>query len=142
VKKLSKVFLNSSEKEKNAVAVHCKAGLGRTGSLIACYAMKHHRFPADAFIGYIRICRPGSILGPQQQFLNDIQDYYFKKGEKFRQENNQSDDLCLSLDYLSLSTKSSSKSSNLSSQSKKDQEIARNGDIGQGEGLMDKKYKK
>jgi len=46
-----------------------KAGLGRTGSLIACYAMKHYRFPAAAFIGWIRICRPGSILGPQQNWL-------------------------------------------------------------------------
>lgn len=62
-------FLELSEKEKNGIAIHCKAGLGRTGSLIAAYAMKHFRFPAAPFIGYIRICRPGSILGPQQQFL-------------------------------------------------------------------------
>ena len=51
------------------VAVHCKAGLGRTGSLIGCYAMKHYKFPAAAFIGWIRIARPGSILGPQQHYL-------------------------------------------------------------------------
>jgi cell division cycle 14 len=62
-------FLDLAENEKYAFAVHCKAGLGRTGSLIAAYAMKHFRFPAAAFIGYIRICRPGSILGPQQKFL-------------------------------------------------------------------------
>ena len=44
--------------------MHCKAGLGRTGTLIGIYAMKHYRFPATDFIGWIRICRPGSILGP------------------------------------------------------------------------------
>jgi len=42
-----------------------QAGLGRTGSLIAMYAMKHYHFPAADFIGWIRIARPGSILGPQ-----------------------------------------------------------------------------
>ncbi len=63
-------FIDAAEKEKHSIAVHCKAGLGRTGTLIGCYAMKHFKFPAAAFIGYIRICRPGSILGPQQKFLN------------------------------------------------------------------------
>jgi cell division cycle 14 len=67
--KIINEFLSVTEKEKNAIAIHCKAGLGRTGTLIAIYAMKHYRFPARALIGYIRICRPGSILGPQQQFI-------------------------------------------------------------------------
>jgi cell division cycle 14 len=40
--------------------------------------MKHYKFPAAAFIGYIRLCRPGSILGPQQFFLNDAQVDLFK----------------------------------------------------------------
>ena len=57
-------FLEIVEKEPAAVAVHCKAGLGRTGTLIGCYVMKHFDFPAEAFIGWIRIARPGSVLGP------------------------------------------------------------------------------
>jgi cell division cycle 14 len=51
------------------IGVHCKAGLGRTGTCIAAYIMKHFRFTAAEAIGWLRICRPGSIIGPQQQFL-------------------------------------------------------------------------
>lgn len=73
-------FLYVTESEPSAVAVHCKAGLGRTCTLIGLYAMKHYRFPARAFIGWARICRPGSVLGPQQQFLCDMQQEMFEAG--------------------------------------------------------------
>jgi len=46
-------------------------GLGRTGTLIAAYIMKHFGFTANEAMGWVRICRPGSIIGPQQQFLAD-----------------------------------------------------------------------
>lgn len=72
-------FLEVAEKEE-CLAVHCKAGLGRTGTMIGLYIMKHYHFPAAAFIGWIRICRPGSVLGPQQQWLNMMQDEMFKLG--------------------------------------------------------------
>ncbi|CAK0841885.1 unnamed protein product [Prorocentrum cordatum] len=77
-------FLTVTENEPGAVAVHCKAGLGRSGTLIGLYAMKHYRFPARAFIGWIRTCRPGSVLGPQQQFLVDMEHDMFQAGAAAR----------------------------------------------------------
>lgn len=62
-------FLKIAENTNGAVAVHCKAGLGRTGSLIGCYIMKHYHLTAHETIAWIRICRPGSVIGHQQQWL-------------------------------------------------------------------------
>lgn len=56
--------MNAVESCQGAVAVHCKSGLGRTGTLIGMYAMKHFHMKADEFIGWVRIVRPGSIHGP------------------------------------------------------------------------------
>uniref|UniRef100_A0A3P8VS74 protein-tyrosine-phosphatase n=1 Tax=Cynoglossus semilaevis TaxID=244447 RepID=A0A3P8VS74_CYNSE len=41
-------FLNISENAEGAIAVHCKGQipLGRTGTLIGCYIMKHYRLAA------------------------------------------------------------------------------------------------
>ena len=64
-------FLKISENTSGALAVHCKAGLGRTGTLIACYIMKHYHLSAHEAIAWIRICRPGSVIGHQQQWLEE-----------------------------------------------------------------------
>ncbi|XP_036360901.1 dual specificity protein phosphatase CDC14C isoform X6 [Octopus sinensis] len=77
-------FLEISEKCDGGLAVHCKAGLGRTGTLIACYIMKHYRFSAAESIAWLRVCRPGSVIGPQQNFLIEKQDWLWLQGDLYR----------------------------------------------------------
>jgi cell division cycle 14 len=68
-----------------ALAVHCKAGLGRTGVLICAYMIKHHGFTAEEAIGYIRICRPGSVIGPQQNYLIAKQKQLAAEGRTYQE---------------------------------------------------------
>jgi protein-tyrosine phosphatase len=65
---------------EKAFAVHCKAGLGRTGTCIGAYLMKHYGFTAKEAISWMRICRPGCVIGPQQQFLEKIQQLMWDEG--------------------------------------------------------------
>ncbi|CAF3360316.1 unnamed protein product [Rotaria sp. Silwood1] len=77
-------FLNIVEQAKGAVAVHCKAGLGRTGTLIGAYLMKHYKFTAAEVIAWLRICRPGSVIGPQQNYLEEKQAWLWSLGDTYR----------------------------------------------------------
>uniref|UniRef100_A0A3B4ANT8 protein-tyrosine-phosphatase n=1 Tax=Periophthalmus magnuspinnatus TaxID=409849 RepID=A0A3B4ANT8_9GOBI len=85
-------FLHVCESAPGAVAVHCKAGLGRTGTLIGCYLMKHFLFTAAEAMAWMRICRPGSVIGPQQNFLLSKQQSLWVQGDIRKQQLQRRDD--------------------------------------------------
>lgn len=95
--KIINSFFKIVEESKGAVAIHCKAGLGRTGTLIALYLMKEYKMCAADCIAWLRILRPGSILGPQQHFLLKNQEFCFdlsKSSKNFNSFSENNKNLC------------------------------------------------
>ncbi len=60
-------FIQERIKNGEPTMIHCAAGVGRTGTILACYLIKHHNFSVKDAIDKVRKERPGSIQSESQE---------------------------------------------------------------------------
>ena len=63
-------FIHKRITNNEPVLVHCLAGMGRTGVILACYLIKYQKMSASEATEKIREERPGSIQSyPQEEII-------------------------------------------------------------------------
>lgn len=84
-------FIDSQILNNKPVVVHCAAGKGRTGEVLAAYLMMTEKLTAKAAISELREIRPGSVQSvAQEQALQMYGKYLMQAYPEGSGENNHS----------------------------------------------------
>jgi atypical dual specificity phosphatase len=74
-------YIDKKISDGKPVLVHCAAGKGRTGAVLAAYLIKKENFTAEQAIEKIRIMRPGSVQSLTQETALSMYEKYLNFGK-------------------------------------------------------------
>jgi atypical dual specificity phosphatase len=71
-------FIDQQISSGRPVVVHCAAGKGRTGAVLAAYLVKRQNLTAERAIEKLRSMRPGSVQSVSQETLVSMYEKYLR----------------------------------------------------------------
>jgi atypical dual specificity phosphatase len=71
-------FIDGQTEKGRAVMVHCAAGKGRTGVILAAYLIRRKGLSARESLEKIREMRPGSVQSDEQEWAIEMYEKYLK----------------------------------------------------------------
>ena len=72
-------YIHERIKNNEPTMVHCAAGIGRTGTILACYLVKYHDLSTKDAIDKVRKERPGSIQSESQEIAIGLYHKFINK---------------------------------------------------------------
>jgi atypical dual specificity phosphatase len=75
-------FIEDQMRNDRPVMVHCAAGKGRTGTVLAAFLLKNEGLSADDAISKLRIIRPGSVQSVVQETAVSMYEKFLKQNQR------------------------------------------------------------